>query len=69
MRWILKEKKSPQIGDMRCIEKFIWLPLRLGDEVRWLENAFVNQKFTTGDSIPRGWHDYSFSDDANHCGY
>lgn len=32
-------KKIPQEGDIRRRTAFLWLPLTIGDEVRWLETA------------------------------
>lgn len=32
-------RKIPQEGDVRRRTAFLWLPLTIGDEVRWLETA------------------------------
>ena len=37
MRWTLEPIR--RIGDERTITRFLWLPLELNREVRWLERA------------------------------
>ena len=39
MRWFKKKK-----GDVRIKEKFLFLPCRIGNEVRWLERAKIYQE-------------------------
>jgi hypothetical protein len=41
MRWT--NKPGPTWGDVREIRKFLWLPLEIKYEVRWLEFATVRQ--------------------------
>lgn len=36
MRWTI-----PNYGDVR---KFLWLPVRVGNEVRWLEYATIRER-------------------------
>jgi hypothetical protein len=38
--------KHPSVGDIRIIETFLWLPLRIGNETRWLETAYIKQIYT-----------------------
>ena len=40
MRWRL-----PEDGDHRHIEKFLWFPVRIGSDVRWLEKAVIHQVY------------------------
>lgn len=42
MRW--KHKPSPKIGDTKIITKFLWLPLTLDGETRWLERVSIKVK-------------------------
>lgn len=37
--------KLPEIGDVRVDRRFLWLPLKLGDETRWLEFAAIYQRY------------------------
>ena len=41
MRFTHKPKTSPQEGDKKTVTRFLWLPLRIGDETRWLEPAEI----------------------------
>lgn len=43
MRW--KEKPIPKEGSERIVKRFLILPLLLCGEWRWLETAFIKQKF------------------------
>lgn len=40
MRW---RHKIYQEGDQRLVKRFLWLPLTLKDETRWLEKARIAQ--------------------------
>lgn len=40
MRWIVSRN-----GDQRNVRKFLWFPVRIGSEVRWLETATIRQQF------------------------
>lgn len=37
MKWI--RKPLPNLGDRRQRSGFLWLPKRIGNEIRWLERA------------------------------
>ena len=41
MRFKIKEKQKPKEGDKKYKFKFLWFPLRIKDEVRWLEFANI----------------------------
>jgi len=43
MRFFLKEKQEPNIGDTRLIKKFLFFPKNLNNEIRWLETAIILQ--------------------------
>ena len=63
MRWFKKKK-----GDVRIKEKFLFLPCRIGNEVRWLERAKIYQEvkegFTPPDTGPYlYWDNIKFIDD------
>ena len=40
MRW-----KMPRYGDTRTITVFLWLPITIKYERRWLERAVINQYY------------------------
>lgn len=44
MRWKVRFSTC-QLGDVRTVRRFLIIPKRLGDEWRWLEFAFIEQKF------------------------
>ena len=43
MKW--KTEPTPFDGQTRLIYKFLWFPLTIGDETRWLEMALVEERF------------------------
>ena len=43
MRWELKI--DPLNGEERIVEKFLWIPTRIGRDVRWLEFTIIKQKY------------------------
>ena len=68
MKWKIKEKVEPEFGDERIVEKFLILPKRIGDEIRWLEIVKIYQVYTSKivrDEDEIGWDDkkvYYWSD-------
>ena len=50
MKW-----KTPKNGDERIIKKFLWFPLVLVGEKRWLEKVEITQLFNNGK-----WSDLKF---------
>ncbi len=40
MRW-----QHPKHDEERTVKMFLWLPLRIKGETRWLEHTFVKQRF------------------------
>lgn len=55
MRW-----KKATIGDARHRLKFLWFPLRVDNEVRWLEYARVYYVYRDN-SEGKGWKAYGFA--------
>lgn len=60
MRW--KERKYPEIGVERMVEKFLWFPACANEEWRWLEKVKIQQRYETvrwedimGVPIAWGW--------------
>ena len=46
MRWKAKPPKPlPKNGDLRVISKFLFLPLRINNRVRWLEKTEIVQRY------------------------
>ena len=56
MKWSRKidTKKYPENGVRRLIRRFLTLPTSIGNEVRWLEFAWIDQAYRAGHS---GWND------------
>ncbi len=52
MKWI--KKKSPVRGDIKVKHKFLWFPVCIDRNCRWLENASIRYVF-------EGW-DYTNMD-------
>ena len=49
MRWISDPNPDPDIGDLRTVSRFLWLPLTLMHgsvlQTRWLERADIEQEY------------------------
>ncbi len=60
--------KSYKAGAQRLKKRFLWLPLTLGDETRWLEKAMVLQEYVEAMGVDMDggpcplqyWRDVSF---------
>lgn len=59
MRWI---KKTPKTGYVRVIKKFLFLPLTLNNETRWLEFATIMQVYVTHYYMDSEWVSKEFID-------
>ncbi len=44
MRWKKKDKSIPKHGQLRTLSKFLWLPVTIEGETRWLEKANIVYK-------------------------
>lgn len=53
MRW--NTEPSPRSGDCRTRTQFLFLPLRINHEVRWLERATWIESFWRGYDGEGGW--------------
>ena len=68
MRW--KHKLPPRQGTTRSVKRFLFVPLTLQNETRWLEMALIDQFFQQAWVDDRGkktgncWKNRSW-DDAN----
>jgi hypothetical protein len=48
MRFNVKDKNkqtNPKRGNVRSIEKFLWFPRKIGNQIVWLETVIANQKY------------------------
>lgn len=68
MRW--KNKPKSKVGDERVITSFLILPVKIGNETRWLEKAKIRQvlkgKYTFEGGLPHlkeYWDDIEFIDE------
>lgn len=47
MRWKKKPTETwsikPVAGDRRIVQRFLWLPKKLGEEWRWMERARIEE--------------------------
>jgi hypothetical protein len=50
MRW-----RRPKRGDKRVRRKFLWFPLELDGETRWLERASWDEEYGTTMWFPLRW--------------
>lgn len=39
----IKLKTKPRKGEKRFVDKFLFFPLKIGDEIRWLEFSKIEQ--------------------------
>lgn len=44
MRW---KKSNPKINDIKIKRKFLFFPVCINDEYRWLESVNIKYKFST----------------------
>ena len=64
MRWETVEAK---LGNERTVYMFLWLPVTINNETRWLERAYVKQRWTKMPSttffdIREDWQNIAFVD-------
>ncbi len=56
---------SPNVGDKRTVSFFAFLPIRIGDQSRWLENVVIDQKYGCGKEpvcVHYDWQNLKFVD-------
>lgn len=61
MRWF-KMSHDPDYGTIRARSKFLWLPLTIGSESRWLERATWMEKWSLGAWFGDHWRPYEWVD-------
>jgi hypothetical protein len=54
MRFNTPEKYRGRIGDRRCASWFAWKPVKINEQIRWLERVHVEQEVVPGfyDCVP-----------------
>lgn len=55
MRWNIKQHNYE---DTRTIKKFLWFPILIDDELRWLETALIEQQYSF-----MGWENIRWCND------
>lgn len=60
MRWI-----KTRYGDEKIKRKFAILPIKVDDEVRWLEWVTVKYTYYVNRDCVAGWHATEFIDEVN----
>jgi hypothetical protein len=56
VRWRKRYKPAPSFGDTRVVREFLFLPLTLEGETRWLELASIQQEYVEGNFYMDGEH-------------
>jgi hypothetical protein len=55
MRWTKSPKLPPTVGEKRIVNRFLFIPIRIGNQVRWLEGAVLREECYLGHcSLPEG---------------
>jgi len=57
MRW-----RAAKVGEVRIVRKFLWWPMCLNSQTRWLELAYVRQVYEKLDDGAEYWHWLEFVD-------
>jgi hypothetical protein len=60
MRW-----KTPQVGDERVVRKFLWWPIDVNGESRWLERVTVRQVYIRAENGAESWRWAEILDDSS----
>lgn len=60
MRWF--KRSMPKGGDIRTRRRFLWLPLTIDGETRWLERAVWEEIARYGRGFGLWWKPYQFID-------
>lgn len=55
MRWKLKKKQQPKVGDTRIVDRFLLFPKFLDDEWRWLELTQIQQEYNNMGLLESNW--------------
>ncbi len=59
-------KSRDFLGDRRVIETYLFLPMKLEDECRWLENVTIGQVYEIGPFGINRWRCDAWVDDEWH---
>jgi hypothetical protein len=62
---IFYRKLKSRVGEKRIIKKFLWFPTKINDELRWLEDAEIEQTvrvIDVGGTSEWGSYDYQWCD-------
>ncbi len=65
MRYTSSKKIYPKVGDKRLKYKFLWFPLAIGKETRWLEKVIIQQEYSydgTFECYGQYWENVAFVD-------
>ena len=54
MEWKTANKKRPKIGDRRTKNRFLFIPLTIDEETKWLQFAKYEEKYQSDISV-FGW--------------
>ena len=52
-----KHESIPQFGTHRITRKFLWSPLTIGDETRWLERVTYIERYAVQGWVRTKWVD------------
>jgi hypothetical protein len=55
MRWKIK-LDLPEKGKIETVRRFLWLPMRIGEEVRWLERSTYEKVWKLDNEGGGSWH-------------
>ena len=55
MKIKFNEKLEPKHYDKKIITEFLWFPVRINNEIRWLEKATILYEY---DIVYNGWEQY-----------
>lgn len=50
-------RKKAVFGDMRVIKRFLVLPKKINNEIRWLETAYIKQGYSGYEWVDCDWVD------------
>lgn len=57
MRWY-----SAEVGDTRIVYRFLFFPRKINNQTRWLESAYIRQRYCLDSWLCGYWIDKDFID-------
>lgn len=45
MRWFKKLTLTPKTGSLRIKKRFLWFPVKINNETRWLETTLIIERY------------------------